>query len=580
VDLAALRRRISMKKLLALGLVGAVAACGGDDSGRVTFTDPFCAEVMPRVQDWVDQQWEAHPVPDDDRYGGTLVLAAIAELAGGMNAATSQSYEGRQHQEHLNLMPLVRYTADLALQPYLAESWEVSEDGTELTFHLREDITWHDGERTDAHDVAFTYLTVTNPETGFPNAAFWDRYVRGPEGVEVVDDFTVTIRLEPHAEFMDAWTTLGILPEHLLGDAEPASLAQHPFGTQCPVGNGPFVFTSHAPQERWVFDVNPAFPEPLGGRPYLDRYVYRIVPEPTTLLTELLTENVHIWVMPPPDMAQRIIDAEHLELVAFPSRNYVFVGWNARRPQLSDPRVRRALTMGTNRQEIVDALLSGYGVVANSGVPPFHWAYDPELELGGEHDPAAAAALLEEAGWVDRDGDGVRENADGLPLSISVKYNQGNRNRQAIAEIMQSQLAEIGVQVRPQVVEFTTLLQQITTPGERDFDGVVMGWGTEFKVDDTDLFHSERSDAPYAWAGTDNPEVDRLLKAIGDATDRDEATDLWAEYQRVIAEEHPYTYFYFSQRLSGVNRRLANVEMDARGEWVNIRDWYFDPASR
>src|SRR5690606_7456460 len=159
-------------------------------------------------------------------------------------------------------------TADLDLQPYLAESWDVSEDGTELTFHLREDVVWHDGERTDAHDVAFTYVTVTNPETAFPNAAFWDRYVRGPEGVEVVDDFTVTIRLEPHAESLVARTTLGILPEHLLGDVEPASLAQHPFGTQCPVGNGPFVFTPHTPQERWVFDANPVFPEPLGGRPY------------------------------------------------------------------------------------------------------------------------------------------------------------------------------------------------------------------------------------------------------------------------------------------------------------------------
>ena len=568
-----------MKKLLALALAGAAAACGGDDDGRVTFSDPFCAEVMPRVQDWVAQQHDASPPPDDPRYGGTVVVAGIGELAGGMNAATSQSYEGRQHQEYVNLMPLVNYSADLEVRPYLAESWEVSADGTELTFHLRQDVTWHDGERTDAHDVAFTYLTVTDPATGFPNAAFWDRYVRGPEGVEVVDDFTVTVRLEPHSEFMDPWTTLGMLPEHLLGDVERSELAQHPFGTVCPVGNGPFVFRSHAPQERWVFDANPAFPEALGGRPFVDRYVYRIIPEGTTLLTELLTENIDVYVMPAPDQAQRIIDTPHLEFRSFPSRNYVFVGWNARRPQLSDSRVRRALTMGTNRAEIVEAILRGYGTVANSGVPPFHWAYDPDLDVDGDYDPEAAAALLEDAGWVDRDGDGVRENADGLPLSISIKYNQGNQQRQSIAEIMQSQLAQIGVAVQPQVVEFTALLQQITSE-QRDFDGVVMGWGVEFKLDDTDLFHSERGDAPYAWAGTDNPEVDRLLEAIGAAADREEGMALWAEYQQVINEEHPYTYFYFSQRLSGVNSRVRDLEMDARGEWVNIREWYVDPASR
>src|SRR5690606_10214683 len=128
-----------------------------------------------------------------------------------------------------------------------------------------------------------------------------------------------------------------------------------------------------------------------------------------------------------------------------------------RRPQLADARVRRALTMGTNRQEVVDAILRGYGAVAHSSVPPFHWAYDPELE-SLSYDPEGAAALLEEAGWVDRNGDGVRENADGERLSITVKYNQGNQIRQDVAEIMQAQLGDIGVEIEPMVVEWGTLL--------------------------------------------------------------------------------------------------------------------------
>lgn len=568
-----------MKKLLALGLLGAAAACGGDDSGRVAFSDPFCAEVMPRVQDWVDQQREANPVPDDPRYGGTVVAGSIGEIADGLNSAVSSDYSSTQHQMFVGLMPLIEYDENIEPRPYLAESWEVSEDGTELTFHIREDVYWHDGERTDAHDVAFTYRTVTNPETAFPNAAFWDYYNKGPDGVEVIDDFTVRIRLEPHSEFLNAWTTLGIVPEHLLADVPPAELRQHPYGTVCPVGNGPFVFVSHAPQDRWVFEANPAFPEAVGGRPFVDRYIYRIIPEPTTLLTELLTENIDVYFAPVPDQAQRIIEAEHLVLNTFTFRNYVMVGWNSRRPQLSDARVRRALTMGTNREEIVEAILQGYGVVANSSVPPFHWAYDSELE-GISYDPAGAAALLEEAGWVDRDGDGVRENADGDRLSITLKYNQGNELRQNIAEIMQAQLADVGVEIRPQVVEWGTLLQQINTPTLRDFDGVVIGWVTEFKLDDTDLFHSERIDQPYAWSGTRNPELDRLLDTLAVTLDRDEALPLWAEYQRVLAEEQPYTFFYFPERLDAWNERVQNVVMDPRGEWVNIREWYLDPASR
>jgi peptide/nickel transport system substrate-binding protein len=228
----------------------------------------------------------------------------------------------------------------------------------------------------------------------------------------------------------------------------------------------------------------------------------------------------------------------------------------------------------------VDAILQGYATVANSSVPPFHWAYDADAASGLPYDPARAGALLDEAGWMDRDGDGVRENAQGQPLAITLKYNPGNQQRQDIAEIMQAQLADIGIDLQPRVVEWNTLIQQITTPDVRDFEGVVMGWVVEFKLDDMDLFHSERIDQPYAWSGTANPELDRLLEALSVTIDREEAKALWAEYQQVLTEEQPYTFFYFRERFNGVSARLMGAEMDARGDWLNVRRWYLDPASR
>ena len=174
----------------------------------------------------------------------------------------------------------------------------------------------------------------------------------------------------------------------------------------------------------------------------------------------------------------------------------------------------------------------------------------------------------------------MRESEDGTRLSLSIKYNTGNQQRQDIAEIMQQQLRAVGVEVQPQVVEWGTLLQQINTPDLRDFDGVVMGWVVEFKLDDIDLFHSERINQPYAWSGTDNVDIDRLLEELSITADRTEAMALWREYQELLIEEQPYTYFYFPDRLEGVNRRVKGVEMDARGEWLNIKDWYLDPASR
>jgi len=569
-----------MKKVSVLGAVAFAAACGGEGGGRSASNDPFCQQVLPTVEAFMTQARAEYPTPDDPRYGGTLVAGGIGELSDGMNAAVSTDYYATQHQQFVNLMTLIDYDESANPRPYLAESWEVSPDGTTLTFHLRDDIYWHDGEITDARDVAFTYETVTDPLTAFPNAAFWDHYVKGPAGVEVVDDFTVLIHLEPHAEFLDPFRSVAILPEHLLADVSRDELRIHPFGTQCPVGNGPFVFAEHRPQDRWIFEANPAFPPSLGGRPFVDRYVYRSIPEETTLLTELLTENIDVYIRPAPDQAQAIIDNPNMHLLNFTFRNYVFVAWNSRQPQLADARVRRAITMGTNREEIVQAILQGYGRVANSSVPPFHWAFDPDVATAIHYDPDAARALLDEAGWVDRDGDGVRESPEGTRLAISIKYNDGNQRRQDIAEIMQSQLAQIGIEASPQVVEWVTLLSQINDPVLRDFDGVVIGWVAEFKLDDMDLFHSERIDQPYAWSGTKNPEIDRLLERLSRTIDREEAKSVWAEYQSVLAEEQPYTFFFFPDQLDGVNNRVRDLVMDARGEWVSIRHWYLDPASR
>ncbi len=556
-----------------------VGACGGEETA-LTSSDPFCQQVVPAVAAFMAEAAAANRTADDPRYGGTVVMAGANDPSGGMNVAVVGDIIAGQHHQFVNLMTLIDYDENLQPRPYLAESWEIAEDNTSITFHLRQDVRWHDGEVTDAHDVAFTYETVTNPETGYPNAAFWDHYVKGPEGVEVLDDYTVRIRLRPHSQFMDPFRALGILPEHLLGDVPVTELATHPFGTQCPVGNGPFVFSSYAPLDRWVFDANPAFPAGLGGRPFVDRYVFRIIPEQTTLLTEFLTGGVDVYYKVPPDQTQRIVDEPRGELLSSPGRAVVFVTWNARRPYLADARVRRAIAMATDRAGIVEGLLHGYGIVANTGVPPTHFAFDPDGVGTIDHDPQGAGRLLEEAGWLDRDDDGVRENAAGEPLALTLRVNSGNQLRETIVGIMQAQLASVGIDVRLETLESRTLFADLMNPEGRDYDGAIAGWTIDFRLDETDLFHSERSDQPLAWPGTTNPEIDRYLDVLGLTVDQDEARVLWLEYQRLIVEEQPYTFLYFLDQLMGVNQRVRGVEMDVRGEWQNIREWYIDPESR
>ncbi|HIF06326.1 MAG TPA: hypothetical protein EYQ64_05060 [Gemmatimonadetes bacterium] len=581
-----MRKARSTRPILAFGVAVLMGACGGGDgeaSGEAGpwsleaslatagAGDPFCEGVTARVSEFMTQ-FEGQ-LPPSPEYGGAAVVGSFSDIPEGMNNHISSNYMATQHQNFVNLMTLVSYDENLDPQPYLAESWELSDDNTELTFHIRNDVFWHDGELTDAYDVAYTYRRALDPETAFPNAAYWTHYDRGPDGVEVVDSFTVKFRMDPHADFIDPWRATAIMPEHLLEDVPSTELRQHPYGSICPVGNGPFIFVEHRQNASWTFQANPAFPAGLGGRPYLDRYIFRIVPEPTTLLTELLTERLHVYIAPTPDQATAILDSDAVELRTYPFRTYVLVGWNSRRPQLADKRVRQALTRGTNRQEIVDALIQGYGSVANGSVPPFHWAHDASIGRDEmSYDQDAARRLLDAAGFTDRDGDGVRENADGVRLSISIKYNAGNDIREGIAEIMQAQLSEIGVEAQPLVVEFGTLISQISDR-ERDFDGVVMGWVGEYKLDDTDLFHSSNLSAPYAWSGTQRADIDGFLEQLPLVLDRDEAKVVWNEYQALLMDEQPYTFFYFPDRLDGVSKRLRGAEMDSRGEWLNIKDW-------
>ena len=557
--------------------VMALVALTGCTEPREGGIDAFCDPALARVDSFMATFQGREPA--GEKYGGTVVVGAVADLRGGMNGFDASQAASSQHQMFVNLMTLIQYDEDLQPVPYLARSWEVSDDLTELTFFLRDDVYWHDGERTTAYDVEFTFLRDEDPETNYANSAFFAYYLPGSSGVEVVDSFTVKFHLKnPHMDFMDPWRTIGIMPRHLMENVPPSELAQHPFGTVCPVGNGPFRFVSHEPGAQWVFAANPAFPEGLGGGPFLDRYVFRVIEEAPTLLAELQTGNVDVYLGLLPHYAGIVRDDPDLRLVAFPYRGVFFAGWNARIPKLSDARVRRALTVATNRHQILAGLREGLGTVVNTGVPVTHWAYDSTLADSLGYDPDRARALLAEAGWEDRDGDGIREDAQGTPLSIELLFNP-NQERQEVAEIMQAQLREVGVDLQPQGVEFNTFLSTIFSP-EREFEGFLITWEAEFRLDERDLFHSDAVDGPYAFGGIQDSVMDRYLDTLQLVTDREDAFPLWTRYQLRQMELQPYTFLYSPDRQSGLNRRLQGVVMDVRGDWQNIREWWIAPGDR
>jgi peptide/nickel transport system substrate-binding protein len=568
-----------MKRFQALlfvaGLSAAVGGCGPTDAPRTAFNDPFCGPVMARVDSFM-ATFEGREWPED-RHGGMAVVASVAELRGFGPLATGD-VGSSQHMQFVTHMTLLEFDENLEMRPYLAESWEVSDDTTALTFHLRDDVFWQDGTPTTAHDVAFTYRVFSDPAASYGNQGFFQYYLPGDQAVGVVDDHTVIFRFRRHIDFMDLWRGIPILPHHLLGEVPVGEINGHPLTTNCPVGNGPFRLASQSTGDSWTFEANPAFPEALGGRPYLDRYVYRVIEEHATLMAELRAGGVDVYVQMIPNHAALIADDPSFHLWNFQYPSIFFIAWNSRVPQLSDGRVRQALTKGIDRQALIDGYQAGDAVLLNTGIPPTHWAFDPTLVDEMSYDPDGARALLAEAGWTDRDGDGIRENADGMPLELELVYNQ-NQERQEVGELIRIHLSEIGVELRPREIEYGAYLGTLTSR-ERDFDGAFVTFETGFRIDERDLFHTEAIAGPYAFSGTSDERLDRFLDTLQLIPDREAAYPIWRAYQERIIQVQPYTFLYSANRRDGVNTRIRDAVMDKRGDWASIRHWWIAPEDR
>ncbi len=522
-------------------------------------------------------------VPEAERYGGTAVILHAQDFQP-MNPLTADIRPNLQMHQFALFTPVLRYDAELNPLPGLAERWDtvrVAPDTLQLTFHLRRDVTWHDGTPTTADDVLFTFERTVDPRTATPHVDMYRLYSRHAERI---DSFTVRFRVRASPDFLIPWMTRPPAPRHLLADAAPEEMYRHPFGQQ-PVGNGPFRFVRRTPGQEWVFEANPDFPEALGGRPYLDRLVFRILPDATARLTEVLSGSADISAVPFA-RASEIGTTPWVRLLSFSEGGWDYISWNQRLPLFRDVRVRRALAMALDRQVIAEAVTLGHGEAGRTTVTPVHWAYNSDPELTLPHDPERARQLLAEASWRDRDGNGIVENDAGQPFRFTLKFPGGEAYRES-AVIAQAQLRKVGVEMVLRQVELNTLIQQLTGrvsrhgERERDFEAVMLGWvDGAFSKDDSYILHSRSRNEPTAETGYSHPRIDLLLDSLRVTTDRDAARPLWREYQRLLAQEQPYTVLYYPNSLFAVRERLQGVEMDARGFLLSVARWWIPPDQR
>ena len=504
-------------------------------------------------------------VSETARYGGTLVVAGRNDPVS-MNSLVATDYESVQLQIYALFATLVSSDADYEPQPYLALDWEFDADTSEVVFHLRHDLEWHDGAPVTARDVAFTFERLKNPAVPFANPSYFDYW----DAVEVIDPVTVRFYIRPHANALFGWTRTAIMPEHILGAVPPEELESAEFGTVSPVGSGPFRFVTRVPGDRWEFEANPDFPDELGGRPYLDRLVYRQIPDDFALAAALRTGEADVVLGASPGMVEQVRDDPDVYATSYSAPEYAFIAWNSKRPQFTDPAVRRALTMAIDRETLVQAVLGGAGTVATGPVGPWHWAYDPTWEPL-PYDPARAAELLDEAGWTDSNGDGVRDR-NGEPLRFELLATP-RPDREAVQTLVQASLDRIGVEAEP-VVREPGALQPLVFGADRRFDAILLGWARDVPLNDTDLWACDQVGQPFQFTSYCNAELDAVLDSIPRVADRDRLRSLIRRYHTLVAEDQPYTFLYYLDRVALARSNVYGLLMDSRGDWVNVARWW------
>ncbi|MGQ0816190.1 MAG: ABC transporter substrate-binding protein [Gemmatimonadota bacterium] len=522
-------------KAVALVLVVWLIACGGDGGGGGgggqggTVTAGMRTDFQP-----------INPITAGDQYTIELINYAL-------------------------FTPLIQYDENLQVKPHLAESWELTD--TSVTFTLRQDVTWHDGRPVTAEDVKFTFDMAKDPASASLIGSAYLPMVKsatlqGPHSIH----FTF---VEPHAQALeDFWWAPA--PKHLLEHVSAQDMRNAPYN-RAPVGSGPFKFSQWQANQRLIVERNPAFPEALGGPAQLDRVVFRIIPEPSTMLTELITGGVQVDVPVAPDQTRQIKQQNDVELFAFPGKTVYYIGWNNQRAPFNSAAVRRALASAVNRQEIIDALLFGQGTPAVSTVPPWH-PLNPKDAPAPSFDVNATSQLLESEGWRDSNGDGVREKG-GRPLRFTLLTSDNPLNR-SVVEVLQSQFRKVGADAQIRVLEFQTLLAQHKA---RDFDAVFTSWVLDnFQMASAPaaLLHSSLATVPSSTnrSAVNIPALDRLIDRAARATDEAQARTVWREMTDLLQREQPLTFVYWLNELAAA-RGVSGVAMDPRGELLTIGEW-------
>ncbi|MBI4212093.1 MAG: hypothetical protein HY540_05585 [Deltaproteobacteria bacterium] len=448
----------------------------------------------------------------------------------------------------------------LGYKPKLAESWDVSADKLTYTFHLRRDVHWHDGQPFTADDVIFTMAKVLDPKV---DAASHRQSYRDLKSYKKLDDWTVQFTFgKPYFRALLVLGAMSIVPKHIFEDGDFNAHAANRF----PVGTGPYRFVAWKTGERLRLSRNETY---WGKKPRITGVQFLVIPDSTVAFQLFKKGGIDMQDLRAVQWAKQTGSQNFQKRFAkyrYYLPNYAYIGWNLRKPLFADAKVRTALAMAIDRENILNKLLFRQGEMVSGDAYKWSNSYDSSLPPI-PFDPARAKQLLDEAGWTDHDGDGLRDR-DGVPFRFNFLFPSGSKFYRSLGLIMRSELVRLGIDMNLQQLEWATMIKLVH---EHDFDAVGLAWSLPLDNDPFQIWHSSQRDRGSNAIGFSNLEVDRLLEQARLEYNDEKRAAMYRQLHRILYDEQPVAFLFTMPTLVAVDRRFIDVKEYKVG--LDLLEW-------
>ncbi|MFI4910786.1 MAG: peptide-binding protein [Sedimentisphaeraceae bacterium JB056] len=455
--------------------------------------------------------------------------------------------------------------------PLLAESWEIAPDGLSIEFTLRDNIWFSDNEPVTVDDVIFSFELLKNPKIDNLHLAnYFEDVVSCKKTGEKKVKFEMS---KVYFKMLEITGTMLIIPQHIYKFEKPEDFNQ--IRTD-PIGSGPYVFDKWEIGNYLSLSRNENY---WGRKPHIKKQVYKVISNDLAAVSAMRAGELDLVGTIPEQYIKLSKDPQLLKdytPISYwkASGGYTYIGWNMDTGFFNDRRVRQAMTMLIDRESIRDNI---YKSLAKIVTGPFYHnspQYNKEI-TPWPFDPEQAGKLLTEAGWIDTNGDGIRDK-DGKEFKFRYLMPSGNDTTEQIVKLLKDQFAKSGIELIPDTYEWSVFLQKLTS---RDFDAITLGWSGAMESDPYQIWHSSQIETGGSnRIGFNNKEADRLIEEARETLDKDKRNALYHQLHQILHDEQPYTFMFASPGLGFLSNRFENVQIHKLG--MNPHEWYVLPENQ